>query len=373
MKAFRIQHAATLIAAALLATPVSAEETGLPLHGFADVIMGGSSPTTPSEQRINGFGTGTLDLYLVPQFGDNVKSILELAFETDAGEGAVVVDVERLQIGYTYADFLTIWAGRFHTPYGHWNTAYHHGAQFQTSINRPRFLDFEDKGGILPAHSVGLWATGRVKIGENRVNYDLYMSNGARLVPGGGGAGPEHLDPNIAKADKSRFTFGGNLSYGFGHALEGLSVGAYGYLGEVSAYDATPAQVSSTRVRVAGASVLYDAHEIELISEYFRFSNSDLAVEDAAGISSSAFYAQVGYALGASWKPYYRYEETSLDQTDNYFAGQVNANSYTRHVVGLRHEVNPMSAIKFEIVTTGMGDRINARYNIAQGQYSIRF
>ena len=77
--------------------------------------------------------------------------------------------MERAQLGYSFSDALTFWVGRFHTPYGYWNTAFHHGAQIQTSVTRPLFIDFEDKGGILRAHSLGLLAHGRVPAGPGKL------------------------------------------------------------------------------------------------------------------------------------------------------------------------------------------------------------
>ena len=117
-------------------TGAKGRETGLPVHGFADVGAGWSSKNDPS--RLRGFNAGTLDLYLTPQFGDRVKSLVELVFEYDSA-GGLAVDLERLQLGYTVSDALTVWLGRFHTPFGVWNTWYHHGAGTTTApICRPR-------------------------------------------------------------------------------------------------------------------------------------------------------------------------------------------------------------------------------------------
>jgi hypothetical protein len=68
-------------------------DTGLPLHGFADVGAGWSSKDDPSRQR--GFNGGTLDLFLTPQFGDRVKGLVELAVEY-GDDGHAALDLERL-------------------------------------------------------------------------------------------------------------------------------------------------------------------------------------------------------------------------------------------------------------------------------------
>ena len=73
-------------------------------------------------------------------------------------EQEVVVDVERLQIAYRWSDALRLTAGRGHTALGYWNESYHHGKLLQPTVERPEVLKFEDDGGILPVHFVGLEA-----------------------------------------------------------------------------------------------------------------------------------------------------------------------------------------------------------------------
>lgn len=190
------------------------------LHGFADVGGGYGSGGHPS-----GFGVGSLDLYLTPKLGGQVRSLVELVFEYDR-TGVLGTDLERTQIGYAFNDQATVWMGRFHTPYGYWQTAYHHGQQIQPSLLRPRFIDFEDKGGVLPAHTTGVWATGGFQMDGGKIIYDAYAGNTPRIIPnsalGNGNAG--NLDPNVAGFSNSSLTAGGKLGYNFtSGALDGLT------------------------------------------------------------------------------------------------------------------------------------------------------
>jgi hypothetical protein len=155
-------------------------EAGVPVHGFADVGYEHSTWRRDGHRK-PGFLLGNLDFFFTPNFG-RVKMLAELNFEVES-DGDLVIDLERMQLGFTVSDALTAWMGRFHTPYGYWNAAFHHGAQIQT-VTRPRFLEFEDRGGILPAHTVGLWATGRVAAGNGKIVYDAYIGNGGRIVDG---------------------------------------------------------------------------------------------------------------------------------------------------------------------------------------------
>jgi hypothetical protein len=333
-------------------------DLGLPLHGFADVgyVHSSNDPT-----RQGGFALGTLDIYLTPEFGDRVKSIIELAFEYN-DEGALATDLERMQFGYTFSDAMTLWVGRFHTPYGNWNTAFHHGPQIQTSVIRPRFIDFEDKGGILPTHAVGLQASGGLRMGDGKLQYDAYLANGNSIKDG-------VLDFNAVKDDNANKLVGGNLRYEFGGTLEGLTLGAHALSQQVD--DKT--QITSTKSTVYGAFAVLDRGNWEGIGEYYRFRNEDLS--GATGTHSSwAGFAQVGYTLGGVWTPYVRVEKAVLDQTDNYFAGQTTGLTYQRQALGLRYNLNPLSALKLELNQTTEDQTTGQQTtNEVRLQFAVRF
>jgi hypothetical protein len=341
----------------------STAEDGLALHGFADVGL-----RVAQRERRRGAALGNVDFYLAPQFGSNVKALVELVFET-SDQGEVDVDLERLQLGYTFSDQLTAWFGRFHIPYGYWNTAFHHGAQIQTSILRPRFLDFEDRGGILPAHGVGAWGTGKIGLGSGRLQYDLYVVNSPRLNPEDPATpGTSVLDPNLAGAVNHSALVGGRAAYDFGGALQGLTLGVHGFTARVQLDAAEPLR---TRVRMAGLYGTYLEDSWEVLGEGYRFFDRNL---DGApgGHRSWAGYLQAGRSFGA-WTPYVRLERTALDQGDNFFAQQASGQSYSRGVLGVRYDLDPKAALKLEVNRTRLRDRATGNVNEARAQYAIRF
>jgi len=347
-------------------------DTGLPVHGFADVGAARSSGADP--QRLRGFNIGTLELYLTPQFDSRVKSLFELAFEFDQ-EGHAELELERLQLGYALNDAVTVWAGRFHTPFGLWNTSFHHGANLQTSIYRPRFIDFEDKGGIIPAHSVGLWLTGKTALGPGKVTYDGYLTNGPRVRE-------RTLDFNAFTDDNHGKMLGFNLGYQPNGALNGLTLGLHGFGSSVDAYSTSSAVMSRTRLRAAGAYLGYDASDWEVIAEYYRFANVDDATDTRR--LSSAWFAQIGKTFG-SLTPFVRYEQTALDPNDNYFLSQRTGRSYKRAVLGARYAIDARSSFKFELSNTSESAVVQidefglpvpftgGSYRRAAIQYSIAF
>lgn len=365
-------------------------DDGIPVHGFADIGMSHSGEDNPIFGKgRKGFTVGSFDLYLTPQFGGRVRSLIELVFEIDRA-GDVATDLERLQIGYAFSDAAVAWGGRFHTPYGYWNTAFHHGAQIQTALSRPRFLDFEDKGGILPAHTTGAWLTGALPLAGNRVGYDFYVGNSSSLrventattlstnnagafnrqVASGGYAGGGALNMNMSGHDSGSYMAGFN-AWIEPTAIDGLRLGLHGIGGNIQD---DSSDRNRTRLAAFGGYGVFSNDRWELLGEYYRFDNRDLS-GGTGRHQSWAGYLQAGYNLGR-WTPYVRGERASLSQRDNYFAVQEFGRSYRRYAAGLRFDLDPKAALKLELAHTNqedLGDSGDDRYGTAQLQYSIRF
>jgi hypothetical protein len=325
----------------------------IPLRGFADV---GAGYLSRGGKR--GFSVGSLDFYLAPNFENNARALMEMVFEVDE-HGELHTDLERLQLGYAFSDALTAWVGRFHTPYGYWNTAFHHGQQFQPSILRPRFIDFEDRGGIIPTHVVGLWTNGVIRLGNGRVTYDVFTGNNPGIKSG-------VLTPNIAGTDHGGLLAGFNLGYRFAGALRGFTAGVHGMQFTVRD-DTTPPNVM--RVGMLGSYGVYEGDRLEIISEYYRFNNE---ASGAGRHGSWAGFLHLGVRLGA-WVPFGRIERSVLDQNDPYFALQTSGRSYARQVAGVRFDLSSTAALKFEVNRTRKWDPAPIGQNEIRFQYAIRF
>ncbi len=336
----------------------SNDETGMPLHGFADV---GAGTHNPINQDLKGFFVGNLDFYLTPRLSDRGRALFEMNTEVSS-QGSVGVDLERAQIGYQLADQATLWLGRFHSPYGYVNTALHHGAWVNNSLRRPAFLQFEDSGGIVPAHTVGLWLTGAPRIGSGKLQYDAYVGNSQQIVDG-------VLDMRNSGNAHGNLIVGGRLGYLFNAgAAEGLTLGVHAFSAHIGD-NAVPADM--TRVLSYGGYAVYDTEQWENIAEVYLFDNEDLSGTSGTHHSHAGF-VQLGYR--ASWGvPYARYEITSLDQADNYFAAQTTGYSYHRSALGLRFDLSADAALKLELADTQLTDRSRDQYSEGLMQYAIRF
>lgn len=335
----------------------TADDTGLPLHGFADVGVGTHNPISPD---LKGAYVGNLDFYLAPRLGDHTRALFELNTEVSS-EGTVDVDLERAQIGYQFSDQATVWVGRYHTPYGYVNTALHHGSWINNSLRRPKFLQFEDNGGIVPAHTVGLWLTGSTHVGSGKVLYDVYAGNSQEISGG-------VLDMRNAGSSDGQVGGGARLAYQFGGGgAEGLMLGVHAFTARID----EELSANATRVLAYGGYAVYDTDQWENIAEIYLFNNRD--INGGSGTHrSSAGFLQFGYR--ASWGvPYARYERSSLEQSDPYFAALAGGGSYHRVALGARFDLDLKSAIKLELANTRLTDRSLDQYGEGLVQYAIRF
>lgn len=339
------------------ASATARSESAMVVHGFADVDAGTRSADNPDNK---GFTVGSLDFYLTPEFGERVRTLFELNFEVEES-GDVATDLERAQIGYQVGDNTTVWLGRFHTPYGYYNNAFHHGQQISMALRRPRFLAFEDQGGVMPAHTVGLWFTGSRRAGDGRLSYDAYVGNAQRIEDG-------TLNMEQAGLKDAEMLIGGNVGYAPGGALEGLKFGASFFSADILD-DALVA--NRTRVRNVGVYAVYDTDQWENLVEWYHFDDEDHSGSTGTHRSDAGFI-QLAYRIGR-FAPYARYERSSLDQADNFFAAQTSGGSYHRSAIGIRFDVDLSAALKLEFARTTNMDRDLDEFSEAMMQYAIRF
>ena len=158
-------------------------KTLLRLRGFGDITLHGDT----RKGNTTAFTLGQLNLFVTSDISEKFKFLSEIVFEggpdniygVTRGEiNTFSVDVERYLIQYSYNDYLNVAAGRFHTAIGYYNTAYHHSTWFQTTTGRPLLFQFEDRGGILPVHTVGVSASGLIPSGRLGLHYVAEVGNG---------------------------------------------------------------------------------------------------------------------------------------------------------------------------------------------------
>ena len=316
------------------------------LNGFADVSF--TKSTEGADEYRNGdFAFGTLDLYLA-QTLDDIDILVELIVEKGN-----VLDLERLTIGYSFSDAAKLRVGRFHTPLGYWNNAYHHGVQLQPTIERPDFLKFEDDGGILPTHVVGASLSGRVYTGAGAVEYTAMIGNGPQivdeneygdLIKGDDVLSPNNIsDNNVGKA----VAFNAAISPSF---VSGLKLGVSGHISEIRSFEPTVALPTIAAVNVDQTiyafAATYTNGPLSFAAEYFTINDKDEISDD--DFTNNAYYGLITYTLMEKWVPYVMYENLSVKKADPYMAALEIGKDTEELTVGLRYNINYRSSVKGE-------------------------
>jgi len=142
----------------------------LQIRGFADMDFS----ATDQKGTTSGFNLGQLDLHLASALSPKISYFGEMTFT--AHPTNYTVEVERSIIRYDYNDYFKISFGRYHTPIGYWNTAFHHGAWLETSIDRPEIVKVG--GTYTPIHFVGFLVEGNIPSGGAGLAYSVGVGNG---------------------------------------------------------------------------------------------------------------------------------------------------------------------------------------------------
>lgn len=279
--------------------PPGASETYPSLHirGFSDFEYTASDNPGP----LSGFQLGQFVLHFVSPLSKKVTYYGEVSATPRTNQFSF--EVERSFVRYDYNDAFKVSFGRYHTPIGFWNTAYHHGLWLQTTVRRPAQVEF---GGVfVPVHFVGLLAEGRVPSGPIGLGYAAGVGNGrSEILSRGGDAG----DPNTNRAwlaqVLARPVQPDGLEIGGSVYRDRLSVGAGPAIDEWI--------VSGHAAWTRGAP--------ELLTEFIAVRHEDEPT--GTEYDSRAFYVQAAYRLPGKAhpvKPYARYEKLDVAASEPVF------------------------------------------------------
>ncbi len=327
--------------------------SGFEFKGFSDITYSytDNKQDTTDANPNGSFTLGQFDLYLAHTIGDRLDVLSELVVEADSG-GEFHVDLERLQISYIFDDALIVRAGRFHNLLGYWNMAYHHGAQLQTTIERPQFLKFEDDGGILPVHLVGLWVGGRLSTAPAALVYGFMVGNGPRIkevdtttTP----ITPGVLDPNSITDNNKNKAVSFTLNV-MPSAIDSLRIGLSGNFGRIQFFDATGTQIPVSGAReidqeILSADLEYLMNNIELLSEFYQIRDHS---NSTGTFLNYAWYVQGGYKIADRLTPYTRFERVTVHENDPYFEA-LGTQDFNKTIAGIRFDIIQTSSLKAEV------------------------
>lgn len=277
----------------------------------------------------DGFAIGQAVAHATASLGPGLSAFAE--FSATAKDSEYSFEVERLIVKYEFSDLYKLSAGRYHTPVGYWNSAFHHGAWLQTTAARPEMVKFGSK--IVPIHFVGVLLEGSIPSGTLGLDYKAGFGNGRHSnIARAGDAGDVNGDKAWMLQISAR-----------PQALYGLDFGIGFYNDEID-LGANP----SVEERTVSAYAAYSKESPEIIVEYLSSEHEDVSDSSAQG-DVEAWYAQFAYRLPGSrsdWKPYARLERTRIDDSDPLLGAE--GLDYDGGILGVRWDFNPYAALKAE-------------------------
>jgi len=303
----------------------SSSSPALQIHGFSDV----GYHVSDQKGETNSFGLGQIDLFISSRLSDQFSVLGELVLEANE-KNEFGFEAERLLIQYSQSDYFNLSIGRYHTSIGYYNTAFHHGTWFQTATGRPFIFAFEDEGGILPIHNVGLSATGRIPSGKLGLHYVAEIGNGrSRRTPIG-----EPVQNTVDENNGKAFNLGVFVRPDW---LPGFQAGFSVYRDRL-----TPDGLPKIDETIAAAHFIYQGPSVEWLNEGVLVRHAPFGAGRA--FNTGSFYTQISRKFG-KWRPYFRYQYVNVPEGDQIIgdAGRQNGPS-----AGLRFDATEFAAFKVQ-------------------------
>ena len=317
-----------------MAERMDLSKTLMRIRGFGDISLtggnqeGSASTNTPSQTT--SFALGELDLFITSDISEKFNFLSELVFE--AGPDNIYgvqrgvpnqfkVEPERYLIQYSYNDYFNISAGRFHTAIGYYNTAYHHSTWFQTTTDRPYLFAFEDEGGILPTHTVGVSATGLVPSGGLGLHWVAEVGNNRASV------NPLEQEPVQNQVDDQNHKAFNLAAFARPDSVRGLQAGFSFYRDVLS-----PANQPRVGEDIMAIHAILERPKYEWLNEVVLVRHALFG--ESKVYNTPGFYTQVSRQFGL-FRPYFRYQYLNVARTEPIFPE-----------VGLQH--GPSAGIRFD-------------------------
>ena len=301
---------------------------GLQFRGFGDVdLQAGESGQT------NGFQLGIFNLLMTSRLSENVGFLGELVMDVSS-TGMFQVEPERALLLYTPNDYFHASIGRYHTNIGFYNNAYQHGAAFlQTATGRPLLFAFDEQGGVLPVHKIGLSLTGRVPSGALGLNYIAEI-----------GYGPSsHMDMGMsASSPMMTVTDDDNgRAFNLGFIAKPVPWRGVQFGFDVYHTNRTPMGMPSFAENIYTGHFVYLTQGFEFLNEASLIRHSSMM---AGTFDTAGFYSQISRKWHA-WHPFARYNYLNAPDMEPIF---MTTGRQSGPSGGLRYDVNESVALKFQ-------------------------
>jgi hypothetical protein len=315
-------------------------KTLLRIRGFGDVTFHGDNYDSAGQPwGKTAFTLGQLNLFVTSDISDKFKFLSEIVFEAGPGNiygqtrgtaNAFGVDVERYLLSYSQSEYFNLSVGRYHTAIGYYNTAYHHSTWLQTTTGRPIPFAFEDQGGILPIHNVGVEAYGRIPSGSLGLHYVAEVGNGreSRLP-----LDEEPVQNTISDKDHKAVNF---ALFARPSPMPGLQLG-------FSAYRDVQVPVGQPPIgeTILSAHAIYSTPTFEWLNEALVVRHTP---DGGHTFQTPAWYSQISQGFG-SYRPYFRYQYVNASPNEPVFP---DIGLRAGPSAGLRYDASESVALKLQ-------------------------
>jgi hypothetical protein len=320
-------------------------KTLLRIRGFGDVTLHGDNYRPPGQPPdTTSFTLGQLNLFVTSDVSDKFKFLSEIVFEsgpdntyglTTGTTNSFDVDIERYLLTYSYNDYFNLSVGRYHTAIGYYNTAFHHSTWLQTTTGRPLLFEFEDRGGILPIHNVGVEAYGRIPSGALGLHYVAEIGNGR-----------ESRAPLVEEAVQNTLSDKTHKTVNFAvfarpTKIPGLQTGFSVYR------DLLVPQGLSVGETILAAHAIYSSTNFEWLNEALVIRHSPFGGHD---FQTPGWYSQISRRFG-SYRPYFRYQYINASSQEPIFP---DIGLRAGPSVGVRYDASESVALKLQYDYTAL-------------------
>jgi hypothetical protein len=312
------------------ATNASDNTSRFTFHGYADADFDRDVNGMSDDKR---FALGEVDLFGSERLSDRLTALVELVLETDNQSlvADIPVNVERMLLEIRGNRYFNLDIGSYRTAIGFYNMAFLRGSWLQTAVSRPLIYTFEDQGGILPLHNVGLSANGEIPSGLLGLHYIAEVGSSRN-------AGQNNVSP-YDSADNGAVNM---ALYARPRRWSGFQTGFSSYHDRFSPL----LGVDYLNRSLWTAYAVYQGHGIEFLNEGMLVTYRQSA--DSYGRIPTA-YSQIGYRVRPGWMPYARYEfANAAGRNQSDLARQFTPWRLVE-LGGVRYDLNDFTALKFEI------------------------
>jgi hypothetical protein len=324
------------------------------LYMFGDVSAIAQHSDVVGVSNHSAFTIGELGLQITAHLAPGLVGRMESALSYNDQYGTDI-DMERVYLEYRITNWI-ISAGRTHAELGYWNNAFHHGRWLQLTIARPRVLRFEDDGGMLPIHHVGVTIEHAPARGEQGLDVVLAVGNGhgPTLLGIQTNADDNEFKSLLMRVGGVGFAHG-TLRFGVNAMVDRISAETFG-MPPMPVYPLLPN--TSMLEMITGVYFALRSERLLVFSETYNVlhqgGGKSWDTTDGFVVAGMRFdklipYGQLEVRRGdGATDPFYNPDPMAAPEAQ----GPVN---FVEGIAGLHYDLNPWSAIKLELGARNVG------------------